>query len=72
MDTKFEWNLGPDSIQPAKSYTSTRLDEPVKLRIDERKLVINKNSQEYEPISIFTRFKRRVEERPDHVALGNW
>jgi hypothetical protein len=79
MENKSEWNLGPDCLHPAKSYTSSRLDEAVKLRIDEKKLTINKNKSanlqklpSMEPVSIFTRFKRTVELGPDKIALGGF
>jgi hypothetical protein len=65
-----EWNLGPDNLFPAKSYTSTRLGEAVIPRNDSSKLTINKKSSKTVPTSIFTKFKETVERTPDRVALG--
>ncbi len=57
------WTHGPDEIMPAKDYFSSRLDEPVKLRIKDT------NSTEYKPLSVYTIFEQTVNKRPNHPAL---
>jgi hypothetical protein len=71
MENSVEWDLGPDCLYPAASYVSTSLDTAVKLRIDEKKLTLNKKVCSLIPVSIFTRFKKTVEEGPNKVALGD-
>jgi hypothetical protein len=57
------WSAGPDKLMPAESFISNRLDQPVKLRLGEA------DAKKYPPISIFTAFKKTVDQRPDHDAL---
>jgi hypothetical protein len=57
------WSAGPDKLMPAESYYSTKLDQPVKLRLGEL------DAKKYPPISIYTSFKKTVDMRPDHDAL---
>ena len=49
---------------PAESFISTKLNQPVKLRMSESDL------NKYSPISIYTMFKKTVDTRPDHDALA--
>jgi hypothetical protein len=65
-----EWNLGPDNLYPAKSYTTCKLNEATKLRDDSRKLTINKKTLNRTPISVYTKFKETVEKSPNKPALG--
>jgi hypothetical protein len=57
------WQNGPDKIHPAKSFTSTRLDEAVKLRVTNHLMT---------PVSIYSIFKKTVERHPDKTALGKF
>jgi hypothetical protein len=52
---------GPDDLCPATSYTSTKLNEAVKLRLE---------TNDKTPISIFTKFKKTVDQLPHKIALG--
>ncbi len=56
------WNLGPDSVCPAKSAISTSLDEAVTLRLEAR--------DDVPVLSVYTRFKQTVDRLPKHAALG--
>ena len=56
------YNLGPDHVLPANSYTATKLHESVKLRYNS----LNK----LKPTSLHTIFKQRVDKTPNHAALG--
>jgi hypothetical protein len=53
-----------DQLLAADSFTTSDLDKPVKLRLGEY------DSKKYPPITVYTMFKQRVEERPDALALG--
>jgi hypothetical protein len=55
------WHYGPDEIAPAQSFQTAKLDEAVKLRLELDNRV---------PISIYTMFKRTVDQLPKHTALG--
>jgi hypothetical protein len=66
----FENYSGPDCVIPATSYASAKLDQPVKLRVDYAR--DNQKNHSYEPLSIYTRFKRTVEQGPDSKALGKY
>jgi hypothetical protein len=69
-NNKPEWNLGPDNLYPASSFTSSNLNDAVKVRNDYKKLTINKKHPSTTPVSIFTKFKQSVENHPDKAALG--
>ncbi len=70
MEEFINWDLGPDCLYPASSYITNKLDGAVKLRIDEKRLTINRKNPTFEPVSIFTRFKMTVEKGPEKIALG--
>jgi hypothetical protein len=57
------WGAGPDKLMPAESHTSTKLNQPVKLRLGELDAI------KYPPLSLYTAFKKTVDARPDHDAL---
>ncbi len=71
-EQSFVWRLGPDNIHPARSYTTCKLDEAVKLRLDNHPLKMNREQYNlnFKPISIFTKFKNTVELGSDNIALG--
>jgi hypothetical protein len=58
-----EWNSGPDTLYPANSFISTKLNEGVLLRSNDDIIQIK-------PISIYTKFKNVVDEIPMYPALG--
>ena len=58
------YSNGPDMVLRAHSFTSTKLDQPVKLRIGEI------DEQKYVPISIYSMFKKTAETKPSHKAIG--
>lgn len=60
-----EWNLGPDNLRPTNSYTSIKLTDPVKLRLDDE-------FSQLKPISIYTKFRNTVEEIPNYPAIGKF
>jgi hypothetical protein len=64
MESGNAWNFGPDKIMPAQSYTSNKLDQPVKLKIGEL------DQKHYPPISIYSAFEKTVKARPDFPALA--
>ena len=55
---------GPDTILNAYSFTSSKLNQPVKLRLSEVDM------EKYPPLSVYTMFKRTVEKMPHHNALA--
>jgi hypothetical protein len=71
MENDSEWDLGPDNLYPTSLETATRLCDAVKLRINDKKLTINKKNPDCVPISLFTKFKQIVEQGPSKIALGN-
>ena len=62
------WNLGPDNICPANSFTSTKLADPVKIRQTYKDEKLN----ELQPLSLYTLFKFRAISMPEHAALGTF
>lgn len=58
------WQRGPDEIMPAESFYSTTLSEPVNLRLNDNEI------QEYPPMSIYTMFKKTVDQNPNQDALA--
>ena len=63
-NTRPIYSNGPDMILNANSFTSTKLDQPVKIRLSEI------DHQKYVPISIYNMFKKTAEARPNHKAIG--
>jgi hypothetical protein len=59
------WQNGPDCLVPSESYTMASLNGAVKIRPDT-------SDHRYEPISIYTAFKKTVEKNPNHTALGEF
>ena len=59
-----EWDLGPDTLMPAESFYSSRLDVPVILKSKD----VDKTK--YPIYSIYTVFKQTVTQRPDFPALA--
>ena len=57
------YNLGPDRVLPADSFTSTRPEVPVKLRGG------NHPSAEWEPKSVWKMLQETVARAPDQIAL---
>jgi hypothetical protein len=73
FDDDFEdnnWNFGPDTLYSAKSYTATKLNQAVKIRLIRENQTISKTYSENRITSIFTRFKSTVEKGPKQIALG--
>jgi hypothetical protein len=67
-----EFFFGPDNIIPSTSFYASKLDDCVKLRNDKSVLNLTNNTiTSYQPVSIFTQFKKIVNEGPNHIALGN-
>lgn len=58
-----EWDQGPNTLYPAKSLTTTKLDEGVTLRISEDAVKIKTQS-------IYTKFQTVVDEIPMYPALA--
>jgi long-subunit acyl-CoA synthetase (AMP-forming) len=52
-----------DVILPADSYTTTSLDKPVKLRINDK-------NDHIKPISIYNLFHEMYSKNPSHLALA--
>jgi hypothetical protein len=65
-----EWCMGPDNLHPARSYTTSRLDEAVKLRLDNHPFRVDRMAVDFKPISIFSKFKNTVELGSDRIAMG--
>ena len=57
------WTKGPDTLFPATSSISTKLDEAVTIRFDPE-------LYEQKPISIYSWFKEMVDRLPNQYALG--
>ena len=57
------WNQGPDKIIPTDAVFVNKLNQAYKLRTDEL------DGKIVPPISIYTMFKRSVEQKPNHDAL---
>jgi hypothetical protein len=62
--TKVDWASGPDNICPSTSFRSNKLNQPVKLCLSEL------DSNKFPPLSIYTIFKRTVNQRTDYPALA--
>lgn len=62
--TSSVWNEGPDQICPASSFIAVGLTDAVKLRMT------NNDYTDYKPISIYSIFKKTVQEKGSHPALG--
>lgn len=60
----YDWKSGPDNLCPAESTISSKLTQPVILRLNE----IDK--KKFPPISIYSVFKKTVSLRPDYDALA--
>lgn len=58
------WSAGPDKIMPAESHTSTKLNQPVKLKTGELDL------KHFPPLSIYSAFAKTAKARPDYPALA--
>ena len=58
------WSSGPDEVMPAENFTTSRLDQPVKLRATEQDL------QRIPPVTIYTVFKKIVDAKPNHDAMA--
>jgi len=56
-------SLGYDEVLPAEHYTSTKVDQPVKLLIGERELG-------QKPITIMSVLRLNVEKYPERQAYG--
>jgi hypothetical protein len=54
---------GPDMLVEAHSFTSSKLNQAVRLRIGE----VDWNR--YVPISIYSLFKKTVDKKPEHKAI---
>ena len=63
-DLPMPWNLGPDTLHPADSFTTTDINKAVKLRLNVDDL------KAYPPISIYSQFKRIAFRKPNHHALA--
>lgn len=57
------WNQGPDKIIPTDSVFVNKLNQASKIRLDEL------DSKIVPPLSIYTMFKRSVDQKPNHDAL---
>jgi hypothetical protein len=58
-----EWESGPDELMLANSFYSNKLNIPVKLRSNEI------DAKKYPVMSIYTVFKKTVNQQPNHHAL---
>jgi hypothetical protein len=57
------WNQGPDKIIPSDALFVNKLNQAYKLRIEDL------DGKIVPPISIYTMFKRSVDQKPNHDAL---
>ena len=55
---------GPDKVLDASSYTSDKLDKPVKIRYSEV------DAKTYPTMSVYTMFKKTMTAFPSHNALA--
>jgi long-chain-fatty-acid--CoA ligase ACSBG len=60
----YEWNSGPDELMPSDSFYSSKLNISVKLRSKET------DKNKFPIKSIYTTFKKTVQDRPDHPAIA--
>ena len=63
-NSSFFYENGTDTLLPAESYTCSRLDQVVKLRVSKSSDLVK-----YPPLSVYSMFKRTASIRPNHDAL---
>ena len=59
----YEWKSGPDELMLADSFYSNKLNIPVKLRSN------GIDAKKYPVMSIYSVFKKTVDQQPNHHAL---
>jgi hypothetical protein len=63
QESKQSWNQGPDKIISTDSEFVSKLNQACKIRLDDL------DSKIVPPLSIYTMFKRTVDQKPNHDAL---